>query len=89
MAYDVIPALNTLKAFGINVKDWLVASVKSKTIWWAGAVAVFGAAETYLPQMQGMIPDAWYGPIITVVGLVTALLRYGTSEAIADKKPTE
>jgi hypothetical protein len=87
MAIEVAPALEGLKALGINVKDWLIATAKSKTMWFAGAVAVFGALETYLPQMQGMIPDGWYGPIFTVVGVITGLLRFATKEAIADKKP--
>jgi hypothetical protein len=88
MAYNVAPALEVLKAFGFNAKDWLIATAKSKTIWFGGAVAVFGAAETYLPQMQGVIPDAWYGPIFAFVGITTALLRFATTEAIADKKPS-
>lgn len=87
MAYNVGPALEALKFMGINVKDWLIATAKSKTIWFGGAVAVFGAAETYLPQMQGVIPDGWYGPILAFVGITTAVLRFATTEAIADKKP--
>lgn len=88
MAYNVGPALDVLKALGFNAKDWLIATAKSKTMWFATAVAVFGAAETYLPQMHGVIPDQWYGPIFAFVGITSALLRFGTTEAIADKKPS-
>lgn len=85
MNYNVGPALEVLKALGINVKDWLIKFAKSKTMWFAGAVTFFGAAETYLPQMQGMIPAGWYGPIFAGVGITAAMLRFATTEALSAK----
>jgi hypothetical protein len=85
MAYQVGPALEALKLLGFNAKDWLVKLAKSKTMWFASAVTIFGAAETYLPQMQGLIPSEWYGPLFTGVGVVAALLRFVTTEALSDK----
>ena len=85
MAYDVVPALDALKAVGINLKGWLVQMAKSKTVWFASAVTVFGAIETYLPAMQNMIPANWYGPILTGVGITAAVLRFMTTQAISEK----
>jgi hypothetical protein len=81
---NVVPYLDTLKAFGINAKDWLVKAAKSKTIWFSTLLAIFGALETFLPTVQTVIGNH-YGAILTVVGFVTALLRFATTQPIADK----
>lgn len=82
---NVVPYLDLLKTLGLNAKDWLIKTAKSKTVWFASALSAFGMAETFLPQMQGVIPDSWYGPIFAVVGVVTALLRFATTQAISEK----
>jgi hypothetical protein len=85
MAVDVVTPLNVLKALGINAKDWLIKAAKSKTIWFATLLTIFGGLETFLPSMQGIIPTHWYGTLLSVIGIVTALLRFATTSSIADK----
>lgn len=81
---DVVPYLETLKLLGLNAKDWLIKSAKSRTIWFSTALTIFGALQLYLPSMQALM-GAHSGAILTVVGIITALLRYATTEAIGDK----
>lgn len=81
---NVVPYLDTLKLLGINAKDWLIKAAKSKTIWFSTLLTIFGALQIYLPSMQAIMgPHS--GAILTGVGIVTALLRFATTEAIADK----
>jgi hypothetical protein len=81
---NVVPYLDTLKLMGINAKDWLIKAAKSKTIWFSTALTIFGALQIYLPTFQSEM-GAHSGAILTAVGIVTALLRFATTEAIADK----
>lgn len=85
MAYDVVPALDALKALGINVKDWLVKAAKSKTVWFSTALTIVGSIELYMPFLKTLIGEHTYGGILATVGIVTALLRFATTGAIADK----
>ena len=55
---------------------------KSKTIWFSVALVVFGALFDNLPYLQSIIDPKYYGIIITVVGVIVALLRYVTKEPI-------
>jgi hypothetical protein len=82
--YNVVPALDALKAFGFNAKDWLVKAAKSKTMWFATALTVFGAIEGFLPQIQSLL-GSHYGAILSVVGVITGLLRFATTDAISNK----
>ena len=81
---NVVPYLDMLKAMGINAKDWLIKAAKSKTIWFSTALTIFGGLQIYLPSMQAIM-GAHSGAILTGVGIITALLRFATTEAIADK----
>lgn len=85
MAYDVVPALDALKALGINVKDWLVKAAKSKTVWFSTALTIVGSIELYMPFLKTLIGEHTYGGILAAVGIVTALLRFATTGAITDK----
>lgn len=82
--YNVVPALDALKLVGVNAKDWIIKAAKSKTIWFSAALTVFGAVEGFLPQMATVL-GSHYGAVISVVGVVTGLLRFATTDAIADK----
>jgi len=84
MAYNVVPALDALKSFGFDAKDWLLKAGKSKTVWFSTAITVLGAVETYMPFLKDMIGNH-YGAVLAGVGIVTALLRFATTDAISDK----
>lgn len=56
---------------------------KSKTMWFSVALVVFGALLDNLPALQSIIDPKYYGIIITVVGVIVALLRYVTKEPIS------
>ena len=55
---------------------------KSKTMWFSVALVVFGALLDNLPALQSVIDPKYYGIILTVVGIIVALLRYITKEPI-------
>jgi len=55
---------------------------KSKTMWFSVALVVFGALLDNLPALQSIIDPKYYGIILTIVGIIVALLRYVTKEPI-------
>ena len=55
---------------------------KSKTMWFSVALVIFGALLDNLPALQSVIDPKYYGIILTVVGVIVALLRYVTKEPI-------
>jgi len=55
---------------------------KSKTMWFSVALVIFGALLDNLPALQSIIDPKYYGIILTVVGVIVALLRYVTKEPI-------
>lgn len=55
---------------------------KSKTMWFSVALVVFGALLDNLPALQSIIDPKYYGIILTIVGVIVALLRYVTKEPI-------
>lgn len=55
---------------------------KSKTMWFSVALVVFGALMDNLPMLQNIIDPKYYGIIVTVIGVIVALLRYVTKEPI-------
>jgi hypothetical protein len=56
---------------------------KSKTMWFSLALVVFGALLDYLPVLQSIIDPKYYGVIFSIVGVITAILRYITKEPIS------
>ena len=55
---------------------------KSKTMWFSVALVVFGSLYDNLPVLQSVIDPKYYGIILTVIGVIVALLRYVTKEPI-------
>ena len=55
---------------------------QSKTMWFSVALVVFGALLDNLPELQSVIDPKYYGIILTVVGIIVAVLRYVTKEPI-------
>ena len=81
---NVTPYIETADTLGIPATTWLVKAAKSKTLWFSTALTVFGALETFLPTIQNVL-GSHSGEILTGVGIVTALLRFATTQAISEK----
>lgn len=57
-------------------------ATKSKTIKFGLAVTLLGAAQTFLPQVQGLLTPDLYGIITAAIGVTVVGLRYATSEGL-------
>ena len=55
---------------------------KSKTMWFAFALVVFGAIEAGFPYLQTILDPAYYGVLLMVIGIVVAVLRFITTEPL-------
>ena len=59
--------------------------IKSKTLWFALALAVFGALEATLNLFQELIPAAYYGATFMVISIIVAVLRVITTTPLSEK----
>lgn len=55
---------------------------KSKTMWFAFALVVFGALEAGFPYLQNIIDPRYYGILLVAIGVIVAILRFITSQPI-------
>lgn len=55
---------------------------KSKTMWFALLLVVFGAIEAGFPYLQTVIEPAYYGSILIFIGVIVAVLRFITTGPI-------
>ena len=55
---------------------------KSKTMWFALALAVLGAAMEFFPLIQSLIDPKYYGTILFSIGVICAVLRFYTTQPI-------
>jgi hypothetical protein len=58
---------------------------KSKTIWFAFALVVFGSLEAGFPYLQNIIDAKYYGVILVFIGIIVAILRFITTMPLQDK----
>lgn len=58
---------------------------KSKTMWFAFALVVFGAIEAGFPYLQNIIDSKYYGVLLVAIGIVVAVLRFLTTQPISEK----
>lgn len=61
--------------------DFLLGSLKSKTMWFALAVTIIGIWD----QLSPFIPPDQLSKVVTVVGPVIAILRMLTKESLKAK----
>jgi len=59
--------------------------LKSKTMWFALALAVFGAVEASLGLFADVLTPTTYGIATMVVGVVVGVLRIVTTTPLGDK----
>ena len=55
---------------------------KSKTMWFAFALVVFGAIEAGFPYLQNVIDPRYYGVLLVAIGVIVAILRFVTTQPI-------
>jgi hypothetical protein len=55
---------------------------RSKTIWFSVALVIFGAVFDNFSYLQSVIDEKYYGIILVIVGIITGLLRFITSQPI-------
>jgi hypothetical protein len=65
----------------MNLDSWL----RSKTMWFALALEVFGAVQLGLPEVVGQIPAHVYPWLFIGVGVAVRLLRLVTTQPLASK----
>jgi len=54
----------------------------SKTMWFAAALVVFGALMDNISYLQSVIDQRYYGIIVVAIGVIVAILRFITTDAI-------
>lgn len=55
---------------------------KSKTMWFALALVILGALMDNLSYLQSIIDPQYYGLIMIGIGIIVAILRFITTDAI-------
>ena len=55
---------------------------KSKTMWFAFALAVLGAAMELFPYVQSLLEPKFYGIAFFIIGITVAVLRFITTQPI-------
>lgn len=55
---------------------------KSRTMWFAFLLVVFGALEAGFPYLQNIIDPRYYGIILVTIGIIVAILRFLTTGPI-------
>ncbi len=55
---------------------------KSKTMWFALALVVFGAIEAGFPYLQSILDPTYYGVLLMVIGVAVAVLRFVTTQPL-------
>ena len=58
---------------------------QSRTIWFSFALVVFGALFDNISYLQSIISEKYYGIILVVTGIIVAILRFVTTDALKDK----
>ena len=58
---------------------------KSKTMLWALLLIVLGAVADNLSYIQNQIDERYYGFIVMGIGVITAVLRWNTTQDLGDK----
>jgi hypothetical protein len=66
----------------MKLKPWY----KSKTLWFNLSIAGLAALETSFSFLQPVIPEAYYGILITVLAIGNALLRVISTKTLIFKE---
>ena len=58
---------------------------KSKMMWWSLLIIILGVIADNLSYFHDSLGDQSYGLILMGIGIVTAILRWNTSQDLEDK----
>lgn len=59
--------------------------IKSKTMWFSFALVVFGALFDNFYYVQDIIDPKYYGVSLISIGIITAILRFLTTQPLDEK----
>lgn len=58
---------------------------RSKTMRFALLLVIFGVIELNLPLFQNVIPPEYWGLVVTLIGVIVAVLRFVTTTSLDEK----
>jgi hypothetical protein len=58
---------------------------KSKTMWFAFALVIFGALFDLFPTLHEILDPRFYSISLVVIGIVVAILRFVTTQPLDNK----
>lgn len=59
--------------------------MKSRTLWFSFLLVIFGALMDNFSYLQSVIDERYYGISFVAIGLITAVLRFVTTQGLNDK----
>jgi hypothetical protein len=62
-----------------------LGALKSKTIWFAILLALFGALMDNSTYLQNIIPEQYFSYVMMVIGIIVAGLRLATTTSLSNK----
>jgi bacteriorhodopsin len=66
-------------------EDVKMKMTKSKTMWFALALSVLGAAMEFFPLIRSLVDPKYYGAILFAIGVICAVLRFYTTQPLSEK----
>jgi hypothetical protein len=65
--------------------DKLKGTIKSRTMYFGFALVVFGILQDNIQWVSTLVPPNHVGSLVTGIGLIVGILRWVTTDALADK----
>lgn len=59
--------------------------MKSRTLWFSFLLVIFGALMDNFSYLQSIIDERYYGISFVAIGLITAILRFITTQPLDEK----
>lgn len=59
--------------------------LRSRTMWFAYLLAIFGVLDANIPMFREMINPDWYGYIVTAIAMIVAILRVVTTKPLKER----
>lgn len=59
--------------------------MKSRTLWFSFLLVIFGALMDNFSYLQSIIDERYYGISFVAIGLITAILRFITTQPVDEK----
>ena len=59
--------------------------IKSRTMWFSFALVIFGALFDNFSYVQDIIDPRYYGVCLITIGIITAVLRFLTTQPLGKK----